>query len=121
MRRASTWTVTARAIIGVIALYGLLLQGFLAAAMPAGMLDLAGVICAPHDGAGSNSPDKPLRHQHDCCTAAQVGPIGPPPASPAALAWAFPVSQAVIWRAEASIPKTGPPTHAHSARGPPSA
>ena len=121
MRRASTLSVKARAILGVIALYGLLLQGFLAAATPVPVTDLAGILCVTHDGAGSGSPDTPVRHDHQCCTAAPVGALGPPPLSDAFSAWSLPPSTLVAWRPEASLFKTGPPTHSHSARGPPSA
>ena len=111
-----------RAIMGVIALYGLLLQAFLTAATPVVLPDLTGAICAVQDGAHSGPPDGPsLPHDHQCCTAVHAGGLPPPPAAGAAAIWRAPATTPVVWRSEAAVPKTGPPNHAHSARGPPSA
>lgn len=111
-----------RAIMGVIALYGLLLQAFVAAATPMALPDLVGAICAVQDGAHSGSPDGPsLPHDHQCCTAVHAGSLPPPPGAGLAASWPAPATTAIVWRPEAAVPKTGPPTHSHSARGPPSA
>lgn len=108
-----------RAILGVIALYALLLQAFVAAATPSGAADLAGFICGHESSAPS--PDQPARHDHQCCTAVHIGNIAPPPCPAVAVAWTAPRAVMAVWRPEAAIPKTGPPTRSHSARGPPSA
>lgn len=108
-----------RAILGVIALYALLLQAFVAAATPSGAIDLTGFICQHESSAPS--PDQPVRHDHQCCTAVHIGNIAPPPCSAVAVAWTAPRAVTAVWRREAAIPKTGPPTRSHSARGPPSA
>lgn len=108
-----------RAILGVVALYALLLQAFVAAATPSGPIDPAGFIC--QHGNAVPSPDQPARHDHQCCTAVHIGNVAPPPCSAAAFAWAAPRAVTAPWRPEAAIPKTGPPTRSHSARGPPSA
>lgn len=106
-----------RAILGVVALYALLLQAFVAAATPSGPISLGGFICQ-HDNSPS-SPDQPVRHDHQCCTAIHIGNVAPPPSSAVPVAWAAPRTVVVLWRPEAVIPKTGPPTRSHSARGPP--
>ncbi len=107
-----------RAILGVVALYALLLQAFVAAATPSGPIDLAGFICQ-HES--SSPPDHPIRHDHQCCTAVHIGNIAPPPSSAMLVGWASPRAVTLLWRPEVAIPKTGPPTRSHSARGPPSA
>ncbi len=111
-----------RAIIGVIALYGLLLQAFVAAATPPSLPDLLGAICVSQDGTHAGSPDGPsLPHDHPCCAAVHAGSLPPPPLAGTLIAWRAPAAALIVWRPEAAVPKTGPPTHAHSARGPPSA
>lgn len=117
MRRLSASWARGRAIIGVIALYGLLLQAFLAAAHPVAMPD-AGILCAEHEPASPGS-DRPLHHDHQCCTAAQGAQLAPAPSSDLTAVPVPPAPARVAWRPEASRPRTGPPTHAHSARGPP--
>lgn len=108
-----------RAILGVVALYALLLQAFVAAATPSGPIDLAGFICQ-HDSSAP-SPDQPIRHDHQCCTAVHIGNVAPPPCSAAPVVLTPPVAVATVWRPKAAIPKTGPPNQSHFARGPPSA
>lgn len=109
-----------RAILGVVALYALLLQAFVAAATPSGgAIDLAGFTCRHENSAPS--PDQPARHDHQCCTAVHIGNVAPPPCPGVTVVWTAPRPIAVPWRSEAAIPKTRPPTRSHSARGPPSA
>jgi hypothetical protein len=110
---------TARTFAGVVALYGLLLQAYLAAATPTLTPDLWAAICASSDGAAPHAPDKPVRHDHQCCTAAHVGSLAPPPAPAIVAALTPAVTISAVLRPEAAIPRTGPPTHAQSARGPP--
>lgn len=117
--RATRPRMNARAILGVVALYALLLQAFVAAATPSGATDLAGFVC--QHGSSAPSPDQPVRHDHQCCTAVHIGDVAPPPCSAVEVAWAAPLAVTAVWRPEAAIPKTGPPTRSHSARGPPSA
>lgn len=106
-----------RAIIGVVALYALVAQVFLAAATPALRFDQIGVLCADHT-AGTPSDGQPVRHDHPCCMAVHAGTIAPP-VSVSVLNWTPPRSRLVHRRPEAAIPKTGPPVQAQSARGPP--
>lgn len=119
MHRGSPTTLRARAIIGVIALYGLLLQAFLVAAAPIVSPALAGFICAAHDGSGPALPDAPGKHDHQCCTAANAAPVAPPPSIFAEVGAVALPSTFVAWRFEAAVPATGPPTRSASARGPP--
>lgn len=111
-----------RAILGVIVLYGLLLQAFLVAAAPArASTDALAVLCA-HDGSGAPAGEHGAAdHDHACCTAAHLGTWAPPSPPVSLLAWVPPATVAAEWRPEAAIPKTGPPTRQHSARGPPPA
>ena len=100
----------------MIALYALLLQALVATATPSIAADLNGVICASqHDGSG---PKAPVDHRHQCCTAAHIGIAAPPPGHVAAI-WQPPAATYLVWRPEAALPRTGPPTHDTSARGPP--
>ena len=113
----------ARAVIALVALYGLFLQAFLSGMLPApGVHGPDGIsICAPADAAGPEERGgKPARH--DCCIAACPGPVAAPP-DPGATAAAWPPRSAVrvSWTPADTILSTGPPVHAASARGPPSA
>lgn len=108
-----------RTVLGIAAIYGLLLQVFLAAATPVAALDLAGHICAASDDAGQPAGDTALPRGHQCCTLAHAGGVAPLPD----LAFVtVPYRVSVLLRAlrpEAAIPRTGPPRYAQSARGPP--
>ena len=119
MRLSSPRSSRGRAILGLVALYGLLLQAFLAVATPsAATVDPLGFICS-HDASGSPDQHHPVRHDHPCCTVAHLAPLLPPAVAATVLAWTPPDAVRVDWRPEAAIPKTGPPTRQHSARGPP--
>ena len=121
MRSRLPDSASLRALVGALALYGLLLQAFLAAATTAPRPAASGVICAEH-GSGAPANDGPVRHDHQCCTAAvQAGTLAPPPEPGFAAAWPPRAEVLVAWRPEASVLRTGPPTRAHSARGPPAA
>lgn len=121
MRGCLAKTLHGRAIIGVIALYALLLQPFLAAATPAMMPDAAGILCATHDGPAPSGPAVPGRSDHQCCTAAFPGGPVPPPAASAVVSRMQAIAVAVSWYPEAAIGRPGPTTHSHSPRGPPAA
>lgn len=114
-------TVRGRAIIGMVALYALLLQAFLGFATPTHALGSPGaVLCAEH-GSGPSDDGAAPRHAHPCCTLVQVVGAALPPSEPVAVAWPFAPAQRLAWRPEADRPKTGPPPSATSARGPPAA
>jgi hypothetical protein len=111
-----------RAIIAMVALYAILLQPFLAA-MAGGLgPSSAAYLCSSdktggpaHDGAANQA-------DHQCCTAAQpTGAALPPAIDGAAVVWPARRGDVLSWRLEAERRKTGPPTHAHAPRGPPSA
>jgi hypothetical protein len=114
-----TW-VQCRAAIGVVALYALMLQPFLAAASPVAAPDPFGVICAADHGADAPSGDTASHHVHQCCTAAHIGGMAPPPDRiVGTITWPARSVSTIPWRYEAWIASTGPPTYASSARGPP--
>lgn len=118
--RQSSWLTTSHVIIGVIALYALLLQTFALAAAPA-RADLIGPTCSSHEGSSPFRPDQPGKHDHQCCSVAQAGYVDLPPASPRIADWRVPPFYPVGCRPEASIWNTAPSTHAAAARGPPRA
>jgi hypothetical protein len=121
MRRCLPQTVQGRAIIGMVALYALLLQAFLGFATPAHAFGSPGVVlCAEHASGAPEDGPAPL-HAHPCCTLVQVTGMALPASEPVAVAWPFAPSRRLVWRAEAAHPKTGPPLTATSARGPPAA
>jgi hypothetical protein len=106
------------AIIGLIALYAVLLQAFLTVSAPGAVLREAGILCLDHE-AGHPADGLPAHRDHACCTLAHGAPAVPPnPVEAVAVPTPARVT-AVVWRPEAAIPRTGPPTHATSARGPP--
>lgn len=110
-------------MVAAVALYALLLQAFLVTLAPTGTFDplSTGVICA-HDANGAPTNDLPLRHAHDCCTAACLSVATPAPDPDAsAIVWPERISAVIAWFDGASPAKTGPPSYASSARGPPSA
>ena len=121
MRSRTAHSLTARAIIGMIALYGLLLQAVFVSALPANASGLLGAICQPHDGGDGPAQGQPIAHDHQCCTAAHLGGMGLPPVATQVRHAALPVAAAVIWRDGVSPASTGPSVDAQSARGPPSA
>lgn len=106
------------AAVGLVALYALLLQAVMAAATPTGQIAPPGVICAAA-GSAHQPPDKPVGHDHACCTALHFGNLAPPPSDPAPEPIRWPKRILVVWQPEARLPRTGPPAYAHSARGPP--
>lgn len=122
MRRCSPSTVEGRTIIGVIALYALLLQAFLGFAAPVLAEAATGeILCVEHTGSAP-ADGKATTPCHPCCTVLQVGTLAPPPsANPVAVAWPSSPFARLVWRPEAARLTTGPPVFAASARGPPSA
>ena len=119
MRRGSFTSATTRAIVGAIALYALLFQAFLASVTPTLAFDGDHVVCSPRHGAATNENDRPVRHDHGCCTAVQIGVTAPPPATALLAERTAARDASLAWRPYASPPKTGPPCYAQSARGPP--
>ncbi|MDP4023039.1 hypothetical protein Q8W71_10420 [Methylobacterium sp. NEAU 140] len=118
-----TGSARGRALVGVLALYALLLQAFLGFATPVtGAAEAA--LCAAHavDAGAPDAPADGKAHLHCalCCTAVHVAKLAPPPAGAAAARPALGVAR-VAWRSERAFPPTGPPIHATSARGPPAA
>ena len=118
--------VKRRALVAVVALYGLLLQAFLAGFAPVPAFATAGhaEICAPIADTDEAAGHPVGGARHECCLAACAAAATALPALDAA-------SIAVDWPERAStriarfgrdVPQaTGPPRSALHARGPPSA
>ncbi|WP_132251282.1 hypothetical protein [Methylobacterium segetis] len=119
MRGNLPLTARGRAIIGVIALYALLLQAFLGGLAPLPPAALTDAICA-HDGSGSPEGGAALCHPHACCTLAQAAELLPPGASAfAAVLWSPGIAAPAPWRAADLIRARAPPDPSVSPRGPP--
>ena len=119
MRPGFHGSVTGRAILGVIALYGLLLQSFFAAAAPSWASAPPG-LCSPADhGSTDEAPAKPVRHDHQCCAAAHPGSLAPPPVAVTLVRWTVTAAAVAVPRRDLAPPKTGPPRLASGPRGPP--
>lgn len=114
---------TARVLVALAALYGLLLQGFVAAMLPlpAAANSLDHVLCAPSPNAGAGDQGPVRSHDSLCCTlfcgAGAMPPI--PDGSAASAARPNRNADPVLWTVADTVASTGPPTHATSARGPP--
>jgi hypothetical protein len=106
-----------RALAGVLALYGVLLQAFLTGLSPVPAIAAGPVLCA----AQGPGPGAPVAHNcHACCAVACSG-LSTPPVPAAAPAWPLRPTQAVVWRAGFAPLSRGPPARAATARGPPAA
>ncbi|HMO29715.1 hypothetical protein [Enterovirga sp.] len=109
----------ARATIAVAALYGLLLQAFLAGlALPDSVREhgVSG-FCSPLQ----DEPGAPARHhQHDCCLLACAS-LPPPPGAASALVTVPRAAIVLAFARTAPPPARAPPKGAHSPRAPPAA
>jgi hypothetical protein len=120
MRKLSPGTAGLRAIIAMIALYGLCLQAFLVTMTPPAQAGWESALCG-HDAAGDPADASPAC-AHACCTAAHAGPQAPGQDT------AF---ETVVWqarpaplapRADVVVPGArAPPDQSIGSRGPPSA
>lgn len=122
MRQRPPRFVNGRAIIGVIALYALVLQAFLTALAPIAPALARNVLCAEHvEGAGSSGDQGPACH-HACCVQAQAPQLGLPPTLAAAAAAIWPrVAQVTPWPPAEKARARAPPDPAVGPRGPPAA
>ncbi|SFK38101.1 hypothetical protein [Methylorubrum salsuginis] len=114
--------VTGRAIIGVIALYALVLQAFLGALAPISPAMAGDVLCAEH-GVGAGTPDDPAPAcHHACCIQAQAPQLGLPPTPIAVAVAEWPQAAAVTpWPPTEHARARAPPDPAVGPRGPPAA
>ncbi|WP_232630404.1 hypothetical protein [Methylobacterium sp. Leaf118] len=120
MRERPPRSVYGRAIIGVIALYALVLHAFLGALAPVMPVSAGSEICTQHAAAEAPDEGTGCRH-HACCTQVQGIQAGPPPETPfAALAWPLVVTS-VTWRPDPAARARAPPDQGTSPRGPPAA
>jgi len=108
------------AILGLIAMWALLLQGTLAASAAPDFDPAQGIHCAQDHGEAPSTPEKG-GHQHQCCPAAHVSKLALP--APLASAFRFERQPAnpFVWRISTFLEKTGPPERDHHPRGPPAA
>jgi hypothetical protein len=120
MRRCLPRMVQSRAIIGVIALYALLLQAFLGGLVPPVSVSADPEICARHDASGAPGDHGSACRHHVCCTAVQgAGWLPPLPAGYATVNW-IPVQVAsAVWREAGPVQARAPPDRSVSPRGPP--
>lgn len=123
MRQRPPRFVTGRAIIGVIALYALVLQAFLTALAPAAPAMAREILCAEHGvGAGSSGDQGPACRHHACCVQAQAPQLGLPPTPTAAPPAAWPRAADVTpWPPAENARVRAPPDPAVGPRGPPAA
>ncbi len=121
LRHGLAGTARWRALVAVLALYGLVLQAFLAGLAPGPVAatvpaaSSAGILCQTHQApAGS----EPLARAHACCTLACPAPL-PPPAPATGEAW--PPRSAIVlsWSLSGTAPAHASPARPASARGPP--
>ena len=107
------------AVIWMIALYGLVLQAFLAGATAPVLAAGGSALCAAldHDGDGAPGPDP--HHDHACCLAAPTAALPAPTADVSAVAWPPGASLAFTSPARTRPPATGPPSRPHQPRAPP--
>ncbi|MFF9550786.1 hypothetical protein [Methylobacterium fujisawaense] len=105
------------------ALYGLVLQAFLATLLPvATRAREAGVICAAQDGGGVPSDHGTSCPEHLCCLAVHLGqPLAAPVPVSASLATLWRLVIVQVWRPVEVRSARGPPDRAVSSRGPPAA
>lgn len=118
--------VNGRAIIGVIALYALVLQAFLTALAPTAALAQArpaDILCAEHaEGAGAPGDHGPACLHHACCLHAQGAELGLPPTVAAFAQAVWPRETiAPTWPAATTARARAPPDPAIGPRGPPAA
>jgi hypothetical protein len=122
MREHPHRSVHGRAIIGVIALYALVFQAFLAALAPALPRLDGGILCAEHlTASGTPADDELPCGHHACCTQVQAAHFLPPAQVASATAIWPPRAAPVPWRAAATIRARAPPDQGTSPRGPPAA
>ncbi|WP_018043366.1 hypothetical protein [Methylobacterium sp. 88A] len=120
MRKLSPGTAGLRAIIAMIALYGLCLQAFLVTMTPPAQAGWESALCG-HDAAGDPADASPAC-AHACCTAAHAGPQAPGQDTAfATVVWqARPAPLAP--RPDVAVPAArAPPDQSIGSRGPPSA
>ncbi|WP_342150593.1 hypothetical protein [Methylorubrum sp. SB2] len=123
MRQRPPRFVTGRAIIGVIALYALVLQAFLTALAPIAPAMAGEILCAEHGiGAGSSDDGGPACRHHACCVQAQAPQLGLPPTPVAAITADWPPEAAPLpWPPSEAARARAPPDPAVGPRGPPAA
>ena len=114
-------SVARRIAINAIALYALLLQGFLAASVPAAALDFPGGISCALDGANPGIPGgDPARHHGLCCILACAAAGCAYVASASTLVAFSPrVASAFNFAPETGLSARSPLKYYFTARGPP--
>lgn len=119
MRERPHRSVPGRAIIGVIALYALVLQAFLTIAAPTMPRIDSGTICAEHAAPAASDDDGPPECHHACCMQVHAVALQAPDAS-GFLLTVWPARATPLPRREASTRSArAPPDQGISPRGPP--
>lgn len=119
MRERPHRSVPGRAIIGVIALYALVLQAFLTVVAPTMPRFEGGVICAEHEAPAPSDNDRHLDCHHACCTQVQAVAL-PAPDADGFLPAIWPPRTAPLTHREAGTGNArAPPDQGISPRGPP--
>jgi len=108
------------AILGLIAMWALLLQAPLTTASAEPFDPTAQGI---HCGQDHNSPATPDKdcHQHQCCTASHISKAVLPAPQASSFRFERTSVSAIIWCVAHFLEKTGPPERKHNPRGPPAA
>ena len=121
MGRFRQGSLARRVAISAIALYALLLQGFLAASAPAAALDFPGGISCAIDGSNSGTPGgDPARHHGLCCILACAAVGGAYVASVSTLTFFVPrVASAFEFAPAPGLSARPPLKYYFTARGPP--
>ncbi|MGQ0446176.1 MAG: hypothetical protein ACT4O2_13880 [Beijerinckiaceae bacterium] len=111
MGRFRQGSIARRAAISALALYALLLQGFLAASAPAAAFAFPGGVTCAQDGSGSGAPGSDPVHHHKglCCILACAA---------AACAYVATASAVPVFSARAASTIDFPPVPGLAARAP---
>jgi len=117
MRKAAP-SFLVSAILGLIAMWALLLQGTLATANAEPFDPAQGIHCGQDQSGSPATPDK-SSHQHQCCTASHISKAVLPTPQASSFRFELTPASAIVWRISTFLEKTGPPERDHNPRGPP--
>ncbi len=119
MRERPYRSVHGRAIIGVIALYALVLQALLTVLAPALPRLDGSLLCAEHLGSGIPAEEGQTCGHHACCIQVQAADLPSPSRADSSPALWPPASVPLARPSAAAIQPRAPPDQGISPRGPP--
>jgi len=122
MGRFRQSSVSRRVAISVIALYALLLQGFLVAATQAAAFDSFGdVTCSPAEPNSTSTGGEQQDHRHGLCCILACAASGCAYLATASGVAVFPerVATAIVWTSGSGFTSRSPQRFFFAARGPP--